>query len=114
MVGAFCRFLSRGDQWCPANDPESYGWRILAQQCQLGNLNGGTAHHRGKTGLQQREDVAAAIGGSNRSGQCHVKAKVLEHVGVAPAVEIFDLALAQSRAEPALAFLRTQPPPKRI
>ena len=46
--------------------------------------------------------------GIDRAGQRHVKAKILEHERVTPAVEVFDLASARARANAPVPLLRRQ------
>src|SRR5262249_41793756 len=55
--------------------------------------------------LQQRQDRAATLG-VDRTRQGQVEPKVFEHVRVAPAIEILDLAFAQTGAQSLLPFVR--------
>src|SRR5262249_56430942 len=57
--------------------------------------------------LQQRED-RAPTSGVDRARQGHVKAKVVEDVGVAPTIEVVGLALAQPGAKPLFPLVRAR------
>ena len=59
-------------------------------------------------GSLHKRDNRAVASGIDRAGQRHVKAKILEHERVTPAVEVFDLASACARANAPVPFLRRQ------
>ena len=78
-----------------ADDPE---WRVrllLAHQGELIDPDRSTAMEPKELGLQQSVNRGAPIR-LDPAGQGHVKAEFLEHIGIAPALEVRGL----PRAEP--------------